>query len=74
MQLAADTGHAESLAVDGLGEQVPAPLILQALQVPHEADAQQTPSVQKTPAPHSAPDAQVAPWGLAVAQTVPLQP
>jgi hypothetical protein len=74
MQLAADTGQAVSLAVVALGEQVPTPLRLHALHVPQDADAQQTKSVQNAPVPHSALLEQVAPLGLAVAQTDPLQP
>jgi hypothetical protein len=53
-------------------EQVPTPLRLQAMQVPHEEVEQQTPSTQ-LPMLHSWAAAQVAPLPLSAAQTVPAQ-
>ena len=50
---------------DGMLAQVPAlPATLQALQVPHEADAQQTPSTQVRPARQSEVALQLCPWWL----------
>jgi hypothetical protein len=62
-------GSAERL---GTAEQVPAPLTLQAWQVPHAAEVQQTPSVQ-WPVPHSWSDPQLVPAALRVMQ-LPFEP
>jgi hypothetical protein len=71
--LAVDAWHWGSAVFATTLEHVPAPFRLHAWHFEQEEVEQQTPLVQY-PLPHSVPDAQVAPWGLAVAQTVPLQP